>query len=596
MMFKSQRKPKTEDIPLLHYTAFRPFLFSYLKSGNAKPRSSGSNSRTAALDKSAVLSLSTDLYDELNRRQTNSRNTPKLARNESFSDRRNAARERLARLDESKFKSFIVEILKQLETRWPHIVEAYNREYGVDDYVPLPADDQPKEIAPASRRRKNSENSLSKNHSPGRSMKPTTEAAVRPRKPSHDRPSPPYESAMHFENDAKKDWYPSPPAPKALVVNNPQGSFGLPKWETDTTGESQRLLELEREVEVLINDKKDLQEIIDRLKSDMLSLMDENAKLNQADKSQKDMISVLENENTNLRLMQTKKVSYTSSLPFAQDEFERTDSKQDSNSDGLYSPTTVIDEAKTVSIISGQLVSEFETAIAELRTNAKSTRKVLVLGSMKNIVLVAKEITAQAESASDDERVLGKIDSMSDKLSNLMLATKSHANSKRPGNQESISMIEDASEKLKEDVFDLVDLCQDRPVAKSDPKKASTFAEFMKKSADDIAVSVEALLTAARTGDFGDEFFSHADEIWYCSEDIAKECTKTELDIHADVVQEFRDIQMDLDDAVQGLMKLVDQVEQAPRSNLPKQRIATHTFNIAKLVKELTSFASDEQL
>jgi hypothetical protein len=103
------------------------------------------------------------------------------------------------------------------------------------------------------------------------------------------------------------------------------------------------------------------------------------------------------------------------------------------------------------------------------------------------------------------------------------------------------------------------------------------------------------MLTVTRNNDFGQRFYACADEIFYCHEDIAKECEAKEKKVHPDVLQEFLDIKHDLDDSVQGLLKLVDEIELDSGSSKLKQQITTHTFSIAKYIKELLSFVEDEK-
>jgi hypothetical protein len=114
--------------------------------------------------------------------------------------------------------------------------------------------------------------------------------------------------------------------------------------------------------------------------------------------------------------------------------------------------------------------------------------------------------------------------------------------------------------------------------------------------ADKIAGLIREMLKNTRNNEFGDRFFAYADAIFYCTEDISKECAGYESRIHPKALGEFFDIRHDLEDRVQSLMKLVDAIERDGGSYKPKEQIATHTFSIAKYIKELLCFVEDEKL
>jgi hypothetical protein len=117
-----QNQKASSDLPLLHYTAFRKYLVDYLNSG--VPASiTGLNTNLTAMNENSTESLSTDLYDEINRRQKNSNLTPKTATIASFSERRKTARERISTLSEDMFKSFVRDVVNQLIRRHRYIIQ-----------------------------------------------------------------------------------------------------------------------------------------------------------------------------------------------------------------------------------------------------------------------------------------------------------------------------------------------------------------------------------------------------------------------------------------------------------------------------------------
>lgn len=209
-----------------------------------------------------------------------------------------------------------------------------------------------------------------------------------------------------------------------------------------------------------------------------------------------------------------------------------------------------------------------------------------MLGSMKKIVLSVKDITAQADVTSSDPAQTQRIEVMADCLSNLMLASKAHANSKRSGGS-SVEIIKEASGRLEETVMILVNACNSTTQDKVTQPSGTALSSFVNKQADKVVESIEEMLEVARTNDFSKRFFACADEIFYCNEDIAKECVESEKTIHPDALQEFKDIRLDLDDSVQKLMGIVDVIERGGASGRPNKQIEKHTFDIAKFIKEL---------
>jgi hypothetical protein len=141
-MFSGKKKPPVKakyssDIPVLHYTAFRPYIYTYLKAGG---RVNTPSSFPAALDNHAIESLSIDLNDELKRRQLKSKRKVSLSEVAGYSTQRNTARENLSTLSEDRFKCVVSDMTNQLVHRFAYVVEMYNSEYGYDDYVPLPVE------------------------------------------------------------------------------------------------------------------------------------------------------------------------------------------------------------------------------------------------------------------------------------------------------------------------------------------------------------------------------------------------------------------------------------------------------------------------
>ncbi|KAN0062694.1 component of the polarisome [Thecaphora frezii] len=92
------------------------------------------SARTSAREKLTRLSkqqfteLSTDVYDELMRRQNNAKNgnsTPFLAVRDEFHPKRNQARQKLATLPKNRFKDLASDVFFELERRFPELKEEF---------------------------------------------------------------------------------------------------------------------------------------------------------------------------------------------------------------------------------------------------------------------------------------------------------------------------------------------------------------------------------------------------------------------------------------------------------------------------------------
>jgi hypothetical protein len=313
-MFK-RKNTKPEDLPLLHYTAFRPYIYTYLKSG-VKVKSSCPE----AMTEYTFLSLSTDLYDELQRRQTKYKRKPSLAKVASYSTRRNTAREKLSSLSEEGFKCFVSDMTKQLVGQYSYVVEMYNIENGQDDYIPLTVEvtNGPRVV------REHSQDRGYEGYCPSPPAS-TSKELPHPQLTAHSPPLPQVlinTPRIAREQSQDRGYYPSPPAPTsqelpftahssplsdALEItssrfqtnNTPtistisresgiefeakmemQDIMAMLNWD-GKSADTVKLQELQREVEVMRKDKWELQEIVERSKVEMETLRSENGDMHE---------------------------------------------------------------------------------------------------------------------------------------------------------------------------------------------------------------------------------------------------------------------------------------------------------------------------
>ncbi|KAJ3015900.1 component of the polarisome [Thoreauomyces humboldtii] len=124
------------EVAATHYEHLRSYLQSYLQSQRAA--GTHSNQRTSAREKLTRLTrqqfteLSTDVFDEMNRRQADSGDVPFLPVRDDFHPKRNQARQKLATLPASRFKDLASDVFYEIERRFPQVVDDYEARYGPD--------------------------------------------------------------------------------------------------------------------------------------------------------------------------------------------------------------------------------------------------------------------------------------------------------------------------------------------------------------------------------------------------------------------------------------------------------------------------------
>ncbi|KAK4084463.1 uncharacterized protein Triagg1_943 [Trichoderma aggressivum f. europaeum] len=111
-----------------HYVALRVFLTS--RDPNAKPQPNKARDKLLRLSPVQFFELSTDVYDELVRRQAAARIPPNapnvppsfLLPEKTFHPKRNQARQRLSSLGPPRFRDLAADVFHELERRFPHFV------------------------------------------------------------------------------------------------------------------------------------------------------------------------------------------------------------------------------------------------------------------------------------------------------------------------------------------------------------------------------------------------------------------------------------------------------------------------------------------
>ncbi|KAL2803161.1 hypothetical protein BJX63DRAFT_437222 [Aspergillus granulosus] len=125
---RSRRQRQVEEILAQHYSALRRFLFSSYRDERASRKSSKAQDKLLRLSPTQFHELSTDVYDELLRRQqaAPSPNRPPrpdvppfLPPRNDFHEKRNHARQKLASLQHQRFRDLAGDVFSELERRFP---------------------------------------------------------------------------------------------------------------------------------------------------------------------------------------------------------------------------------------------------------------------------------------------------------------------------------------------------------------------------------------------------------------------------------------------------------------------------------------------
>ncbi|KAI0547154.1 hypothetical protein F4679DRAFT_376978 [Xylaria curta] len=128
---RSIREDNTEPVLGEHYVALRRYLASTSKDGRANPPPNKARDKLLRLSSVQFLELSTDVFDELMRRQIkrpppgappNAGPPPYLLPEPNFHPKRNQARQKLSTLGSPRFRDLATDVFCELERRIPAFV------------------------------------------------------------------------------------------------------------------------------------------------------------------------------------------------------------------------------------------------------------------------------------------------------------------------------------------------------------------------------------------------------------------------------------------------------------------------------------------
>ena len=126
---RSRKEEQFEAILSEHYLSLKRFLASSLRDEKGNPRPNRARDKLLRLSSVQFQELSTDVFDELMRRQQTSRRPPTangdggpppfLIPKDDFHPKRNQARQKLSTLPPARFRDLATDVFYELERRFP---------------------------------------------------------------------------------------------------------------------------------------------------------------------------------------------------------------------------------------------------------------------------------------------------------------------------------------------------------------------------------------------------------------------------------------------------------------------------------------------
>ncbi|KAI8822407.1 uncharacterized protein EV422DRAFT_523906 [Fimicolochytrium jonesii] len=503
-------------IAATHYEHLRSYLTSYLQSqrdaGNPSNQRTSAREKLLRLTKQQFSELSTDVFDEMNRRLLDSKDVPFLPLRDDFHPKRNQARQKLATLPNSRFKDLASDVFYEVERRFPQVVQDYEARYGVG---PLPEQAQNNQSAISSAPLPSSSNDSFAGSAQNDPRQPFPQQQQQQQQQFGDNSySQPYEgkslSAPAPANGSRANNDPS--AVNFASLDNLMADLGnmltSPKQgyasgaSTSSSSETERL---RRENETLRQRVKELEEGLDDGQKSKDRIQDLEQKLAAQHKINDEQAERLEN-------LESQHAKLKESFESVQDDYNN---QQQIANDIRSEATNLLDEIKTLSrkndellaerdkdrsiiaqlkeelsrsrsgegnvtrdngisdlnrdsvgsedgVIDRSRVSAYQNAVDDLLRAARSDVSTSVLVAMKSIVIACKNITEDAETFENSSSALGPADRdqlaetknrLAGALNNLMNAAKIHATN--PGSS-NVGHLDNSATQLTATIVELV--------------------------------------------------------------------------------------------------------------------------------------------
>ncbi|KNC98726.1 uncharacterized protein SPPG_06404 [Spizellomyces punctatus DAOM BR117] len=638
----------SDDVYSTHYDVMRRYLTTFLQEQGSMLGRNNAKEKLGRLSERQFYDLSTDVFDEINRRRENDRNVPFLPVRNEFTPKRNQARQKLATLQEFRFKELASEVFFELERRFPRIVQENDARYG-----PLYTDSSsrpgvngfqgPRAVSP--------NRPLPNPFQPPARMPTTASGRQIPQRGAS-------RGAIDTAGRARRGGSPPPPMPmpttRGMETLQRQPTELMPRNGTSTRGttgrggvtneEFERMkARYEAEIETLRKQlsgqapspeikklnaelamskmaKRDIKQKYDVLLTDYETIQEElKAQEQAAEALRKDVNSLLEDVQTlsqkNQRLKEDKERD-AETIRQLREEVERLGGEAGSVT--ASTPRTRNDSAKGDLFFSAEDDGEdprilaYQDAAERLVIAARGSTPTNVLIAMKSVIISIKGITedaerleARVESTDDFTDLETAREQVSDALANLVAIAKEHATSY---NKNDIGVLEDGVQRVDEDVRNLVAIMKraggdalleggpdddrDDTNGLEKRRRGSRVLEvvelkiFIEDETDAIVSLIQTLVSSLKTGT-PESSNSTIQSIKSSVDDIIFETGRTRPMLDSDTRSQSDVILEVLQEAVDNLVETGEELLRSEGNRTVKQKIGTCSYEVAKHVKSL---------
>ncbi|KAJ3029765.1 UNVERIFIED_CONTAM: component of the polarisome [Siphonaria sp. JEL0065] len=504
----------------------------------------GAKDKMMRLSKQQFMDLSTDVTDEIKRRNLDQKEVPFLPLSDQFLPKRNQARQKLATLPTPKFKELSTDIFWDLERRFPIAGQIY---LGMSP------------SAAGSRKASTAVDIGSTVEAQARSVEGISpETVERLRSEYENRIEALQSRLVQMEKETR------------AAKEEQQRSY-----DAIISDQTNKLHELENSYNKLRDEHNKLQNKYDALQDDY--------------SNQQQIASDIRSEASNLlgeiKALTQKNEDLTHQLAL----------KNASNSvnGSAVQDSGVLDKLR---------LQAYYDAVDNLLQASRSKTPTSVLVAMKSIVIACKNITEDAElfennnNLSQESRDSLEItkNNLSQSLTELMGAAKGHAT-----NYGSVApeVLEGAVNALTGTVAQLVRGLKEALGGDAVGSvvgggyEIDELKEYLEKQTDQIVQAIQSLLNSMRQNQtFGQEFTATVSQITTIVSSICQVSSATMAKPSAAAVRgRGNEILLDLKDSSSKIGELGNALVASPTSKALKQRIASSSYEIAKFVKELIS-------
>lgn len=522
-------------------------LKKYLSPSEAKAKTLSQQRQSARakltqLTPSQFQELSTDVYDELIRRDEQPQ-VPFLPVQPDLHPKRNQARQKLATLPESRYTDLAFDVFFELETRFPTLLHSKKMEPGQFQSLDALMHDLGS-IMVADETKSFQEPSLKEIKQMEKSSQPSL-SSITSTAPDVSK----YEREMESKNKEIQ-----------MLQSKIKGL------------EDEMLIPLQQQVE-------QLSQLCRKQEQQIQKQQQEYQKIHQEYKSQQELLH-------ELRLDSQHIMQQLRDLQMENETLRRENQESKAASRGSFSqdvvPLNRVKRSASSSILDSLHIQTYRQAAQRLIHASVEANTSEILTQYHQVVLSCKCITEQLEASESQwsqtsvgEKLLFLKTDFSTKVTQMMSLAKQPTPSS--------DAIKEAVQALSETIEKLVQLVG------TSPHTMKSFKVFLETQTETIVHNIQSLLTAMRSSNFNAQFLNIVQQITTTVTDLSKEC-QLSFD-HVQMLREYEGqvgvIFNHLNQCNAKLNDLGNQIVNDPDSKLNRQKLASASYEVAKFTKEL---------